>query len=105
MDRVLLEIGFSASLGKPRAKETGRSLSCPECLIAMQKIRIESAACEIDACPAHGSWFDPGELEDVMRAYRRARDAGVRPPPTPDNAPTRSTMVEMMHDAFGDFDE
>jgi Zn-finger nucleic acid-binding protein len=80
-DRVLLEIGFQASTGKPRAKELGRALTCPECLIAMQKIRIESAVCEIDACPAHGSWFDPGELEDVMRAYRRAREAGARPPP------------------------
>jgi Zn-finger nucleic acid-binding protein len=84
LDRVLLEIGFVASAGKARAKETGRALTCPECLVAMQKIRIESAACEIDACPAHGSWFDAGELQDVMRAYARSRRAGglspVRPP-------------------------
>lgn len=84
LDRVLLEIGFAASLGKARSKETGRALTCPECLVAMQKIRIESAACEIDACPADGSWFDAGELQDVMRAYARNRKAGglspVRPP-------------------------
>lgn len=97
-DRVLLEIGFESSLGKPRAKETGRSLTCPECLIAMQRVRIESAACWIDACPSHGSWFDPGELEDVMRAFRRARDAGVRPPPGPKAPPTLAELVQTVMD-------
>lgn len=78
LDRVLLEVGFVMSQGMPRAKETGRALTCPECLVSMQKIRVESANCQIDACPSHGTWFDPGELEDVMRAYNRARRAGAR---------------------------
>jgi Zn-finger nucleic acid-binding protein len=80
-DRVLLEVGFASSQGKPPARETGAALTCPECLVAMRKVRIESAVCDIDVCPAHGSWFDPGELETVMRAYKRAREAGARPAP------------------------
>jgi Zn-finger nucleic acid-binding protein len=77
-DRTLAEVGFLTSQGKPPAEDAGRTLSCPECLITMQRVRMESAACFIDACPAHGSWFDPGELEHVMRAFQRAREASAR---------------------------
>jgi Zn-finger nucleic acid-binding protein len=80
LDRLLLEIGFQAAAGKRPVtdpRELARALTCPECLVAMRRVRIESAACEIDVCPAHGSWFDTGELQDVMRAYARIRKAGV----------------------------
>lgn len=80
MDRVLLEIGFQAGLGKERKRHEPRELTCPECLIAMQMQRIESAACTVDVCPAHGTWFDTGELEDVMRAFKRARRHGAYAP-------------------------
>ena len=89
LDRVLLEVGFQAALGKRRfgdprdPRELARSLTCPECLVGMRKVRIESAACEIDVCPAHGSWFDAGELQDVMRAYASGRRAGVTSLPHP----------------------
>jgi len=99
-DRLLLEIGFESGLGKPRAKETGAALTCPECLVGMQKVRMESAACSIDACPAHGSWFDPGELEDVMRAFRRAREAGV--PMRQGMRPKTSTLVDLVEQSFED---
>jgi Zn-finger nucleic acid-binding protein len=88
LDRTLLAIGFEARLGKAAPEKVETALvACPECLVDMQRVRIESAVCEIDACPAHGTWFDPGELEAVMRAYARAREHGVRyqhgaPPPT-----------------------
>lgn len=79
IDRGLREIGFQAALGKaPRADRGEPIITCPECLVAMQKIRIDSAACSIDACPAHGTWFDVGELEDVMTAFANARRKGVR---------------------------
>jgi Zn-finger nucleic acid-binding protein len=80
MDRALLEIGFQAALGKERKKHEPRELTCPECLITMQMQRIESAACTVDVCPLHGTWFDTGELEDVMRAFNRARRHGARAP-------------------------
>jgi Zn-finger nucleic acid-binding protein len=96
LDRALLEVGFAASRGKPRAKETGHALTCPECLTAMMKIRVESAACEIDACPVHGSWFDAGELEDVMRAYARSRRSGMLSPGRP---PLTDQDVELQRTA------
>lgn len=87
MDRDLVEIGFQASTGRARKKDDGRHLTCPECLTPMAKTRIESAACEVDACPSHGTWFDAGELYDVMRAFAQARRHGVvttRSAPNPD---------------------
>lgn len=83
LDRVLLEIGFQASLGKAKKTFEPRAISCPECLVEMQRVRIEAAACDVDACPTHGTWFDTGELEDVMRAFHRARKHGAMPPGTP----------------------
>jgi Zn-finger nucleic acid-binding protein len=80
LDRVLLEVGFDAALGKKRKAYEPRPIACPECLVEMQQTLIRSAICEIDACPAHGTWFDTGELEDVMRAYARARKRGIFPP-------------------------
>jgi Zn-finger nucleic acid-binding protein len=77
MDRQLLAIGFEASYGKRKPKDDGRFITCPECQIDMVKTRIESAACDIDACPLHGTWFDTGEMVDVMRALERARKKGI----------------------------
>jgi Zn-finger nucleic acid-binding protein len=80
LDRALLEIGFQAGLGRERKHHPPREISCPECLIAMQQQRIEAAACVVDVCPVHGTWFDTGELEDVMRAFARARKHGAHVP-------------------------
>jgi Zn-finger nucleic acid-binding protein len=77
LDRALLEIGFQAARGKPKKPDGGRNITCPECLMEMQRVLVASAACIVDACTMHGTWFDTGELEDVMRAYSRARRAGV----------------------------
>ncbi len=77
LDRQLLAIGFEAALGKHRPRDDGRPLTCPECQIQMVKSRIESANCDVDACPLHGTWFDTGELVDVMRAFERARKKGI----------------------------
>lgn len=73
LDRTLLEIGFQASLGQRSKPDDTRAITCPECLIEMVRTRIESANCVIDACPSHGTWFDTGELVDVIRALRAAR--------------------------------
>jgi Zn-finger nucleic acid-binding protein len=93
MDRALQEIGFLVALGKERKQHEPRELTCPECLIAMQRQRIESAACTVDVCPAHGTWFDTGELEDVMRAFNRARRHGARPPGVVPEAHNPSMVV------------
>ena len=78
IDRQLLAIGFDAAWGKRKPRDEGHPLTCPECQIQMVKNRIESAACEVDACPLHGTWFDTGELVDVMRAFESARSKGIQ---------------------------
>ena len=77
LDRELLEVGFLASRGKPEVKESPLPLTCPECTMDMVRTRVESAACSVDACPVHGTFFDAHELERVMRAYVGARRARV----------------------------
>jgi Zn-finger nucleic acid-binding protein len=78
MDRQLLAIGFEAARGKQKPRDEGHPVTCPECQIQMVKNRIESAACEVDACPLHGTWFDTNELVDVMRAFDSARRKGIQ---------------------------
>lgn len=74
------EQGYLEALGK---KRTDLPIACPECLTTMQRARIESAACSIDVRPTLGTWFDTAELQDVMRAYNRARERGTLPPGLP----------------------
>jgi Zn-finger nucleic acid-binding protein len=90
LDRALLALGFDVGRGKPRDARDERRVACPECLVEMQKVRVEAAVCDIDACPTHGTWFDAGELEDVMRAFHRARQQGARTPGAPPAAYTPS---------------
>jgi Zn-finger nucleic acid-binding protein len=79
LDRTLLEIGFTAGQGKERKEHDATPLSCPGCEKPMHRTPIASAACVVDACAAHGTWFDAGELEDVIRALGK-RKPGVMPP-------------------------
>lgn len=77
LDRTLLEIGFQASLRGRAKQDNGLKVTCPECLLEMVKTRIESANCVLDACPMHGTWFDTGELVDVLRALESVRRRGI----------------------------
>ncbi len=92
LDRGLMEVGFKAALGKVRKDHDARELTCPECGFVMVQNRIESAACTIDACPIHGTWFDTGELVDVLRALDRSRKKGVLLTRT---APSRGPDLEI----------
>ncbi|MCB9561124.1 MAG: zf-TFIIB domain-containing protein [Kofleriaceae bacterium] len=40
-------------------------LACPECGHAMRSLRTPSLV--FDRCPAHGLWFDAGELATFLR--------------------------------------
>jgi Zn-finger nucleic acid-binding protein len=49
---------------------------CPVCLEEMQRFRVHGAQIdgrdvdiEVDSCPAHGAFYDRGELVDVQRAF------------------------------------
>ncbi|MBX3230698.1 MAG: hypothetical protein KIT84_00665 [Labilithrix sp.] len=77
LDRQLLAIGFDAAQGKEKPRDDGHAITCPECQLQMVKNRIDGASCVVDACPAHGTWFDTNEMVDVMRALDRARRKGI----------------------------
>lgn len=85
LDRAMMELSMKAALSARARPETHGELRCTECGITMIRTYVSSAACAVDACPEHGTWFDPGELGDVARAYARMRrsrifvGAGARP--------------------------
>jgi len=49
---------------------------CPDCAKPMARTRIAEIGIELDACPAHGTWFDARELVAVaeMFALKSAAD-------------------------------
>lgn len=77
LDRAMLQLSLDAELAARARPETHRELRCTECGVTMVRTYVSSAACAVDACPEHGTWFDPGELADVARAYARMRRSGV----------------------------
>jgi Zn-finger nucleic acid-binding protein len=44
-------------------------LPCPSCAAPMRRVNARGVV-EIDICASHGTWFDGGELNRVMDAYR-----------------------------------
>lgn len=46
------------------------NLRCPICAFPMQRTKVR-AVVELDACPAHGTWFDRGEVVWVMHLFAR----------------------------------
>jgi Zn-finger nucleic acid-binding protein len=60
---------------RPNPALLAKPASCPECHKALQ--RIHALGIELDVCPEHGTWFDRGELEQLMKAAS---------PPTPTRA-------------------
>lgn len=51
---------------------------CPECHVPLHRFQVTRARIELDACGAHGTWFDRGELGKVSRelAIERAYAPG-----------------------------
>lgn len=46
---------------------------CPVCRKDMQGVRVDGAALSLDTCNLHGTWFDRGELQSVVRAFAATR--------------------------------
>lgn len=97
LDRTLLDVAFRANLEKTVTPDTARVVSCPECLHDMQRVAIASAMCEVDVCEAHGTWFDAGELEAVMRAYKNRRARGASRAPAP---PAATPLDDLLVDSI-----
>jgi Zn-finger nucleic acid-binding protein len=52
---------------------SGPLLQCPLCGVAMRRSLVLAARLEVDACAAHGTWFDRGELERAYLAFEQSR--------------------------------
>jgi Zn-finger nucleic acid-binding protein len=48
-------------------------ISCPECGAATKRAEIPNTVYEIDVCPAHGTWFDRGELTAFIDEWSKTR--------------------------------
>jgi hypothetical protein len=90
LDRVFMQLAINVE-AKRAEVDTSRAAACPVCASPMNRVRIEAAACDIDACSEHGTWFDAGELRAVSRVYENVRKRGGRSPgsapPGPDDKP------------------
>ena len=66
LDRALLVLSLTLRATRPPTAQPDHEITCPECQGPMARIAIASAACTIDACGEHGTWFDAGELTRVV---------------------------------------
>ncbi|HEY6727269.1 MAG TPA: zf-TFIIB domain-containing protein [Polyangiaceae bacterium] len=58
--------------------DTAAQAHCPQCHALLHRFNVTRARIELDACGAHGTWFDRGELGKVARelAVERAYAPG-----------------------------
>jgi Zn-finger nucleic acid-binding protein len=65
------------ALRSPKVKDPKGELAlrCPKCGVDMLRTLIEPAQTYVDACTAHGTWFDRQELSVVGRACAAAAGA------------------------------
>lgn len=68
-----------AALHARTAVDTALAAHCPECHTPLHRFQVTRARVELDACGAHGTWFDRGELGKVLRelAVERAYAPGA----------------------------
>lgn len=102
LDRALLVLSLTLRATRPPTARPDHEVTCPECQGPMARIAIASAACTIDACGEHGTWFDAGELDDVMRAYANQRRRGASTAPAQGPRPDpRELWGDLLDEALG----
>ena len=102
-EHLFARILEKSSASTPAARCDQTTLACPECSAAMAKTSV--AGVNLDHCPRHGTWFDPGELEGVCAAISQARSRAIvgnayQPHPTTDRrtSPADSAVLrEQVH--------
>ena len=74
IDPAILSLADAASLmaTMPFPHHEARP-RCPVCRAEMQGVRVDVAAVSLDTCNLHGTWFDRGELQSVVRAFAATR--------------------------------
>jgi Zn-finger nucleic acid-binding protein len=68
LDTRTIQVGEIASeLSQNPAPPHEASPPCPLCLNPMRTYVVPGTDVEVDACDAHGTWFDRGELQTLIR--------------------------------------
>jgi Zn-finger nucleic acid-binding protein len=49
------------------------AIRCPRCAAVLTRSFVPAAGVAVDACAAHGTWFDRGELERAHAGFEKAR--------------------------------
>ncbi len=75
-ERELVAFDVAWSMGKKTVARWPEP-ECPRCSAPMRAVTVERANVIVDVCAEHGTWFDPGELQEVARAYRERRKRSI----------------------------
>ena len=59
---------------------------CPICRVAMRTSSVPRTDVEVDSCDAHGTWFDRGELQTLIRELMARMTEPTFPLPRSSNA-------------------
>jgi Zn-finger nucleic acid-binding protein len=72
LDTQTIQVGeVASSLSQNPAPPHAPSPPCPLCLNPMRSYVVLGTDVEVDACDAHGTWFDRGELQTLIRELMR----------------------------------
>jgi Zn-finger nucleic acid-binding protein len=55
------------------AVDVAPEIRCPRCAALLKRVFVPAAGIAVDACSAHGTWFDRGELERAHAGFEKAR--------------------------------
>ena len=79
----------SAQPPRPEPRGLAQPAACAECGTKMQRFAVATSRVTIDACKAHGTWFDKDELGKVL-AFMQANPSATLRPPTKSEPPSKA---------------
>ena len=71
----------AAENAREHVETLSTGLPCPVCANPLRRVRIAQGTVDVDICDTHGTWFDSGELQGVIRHFERERFAQNAPAP------------------------
>ncbi|MCC6215868.1 MAG: zf-TFIIB domain-containing protein [Polyangiaceae bacterium] len=103
-DPAALALADQAARAATSAVDVRAPVACPACQAPCGRELVACAGVEVDACPAHGTWFDRGELQAIAASLAQWRAAGAgapRPAGAPVAAPGRAPAGLPRAPAYG----
>ncbi len=83
-DEAVTDLAVRVSSNAQARVDIRPHVKCADCRTAMT--RTQRAGVEIDYCTAHGTWFDAGELDTMLRSLRRPPPAQIASAPVYEDA-------------------